>query len=253
MACKDTHKNRKNKLSRQISSQNLYYTDILAIFAPSSPQIGNITMTTILEHLFNLQDKEYAAFQAKLTPGVPTDSFIGVRIPQLRALAKQLEKEAKTDKDRKNEIATFLQTLPHRYYDENQLHGLLLSQMKDYDACIEATERFLPFVDNWAVCDIMSPKIFAKHKAALMEKIKIWSASSHTYTCRFGLEMLMTHFLDQDFRPEYLQIVASARSEDYYVRMMVAWFFATALAKQWDATLPYLESKDLERWTHNKT
>lgn len=202
-------------------------------------------MTEIQKQLFELQDKEYAAFQAKLTPGVPEESFIGVRVPQARTLAKTLFKDPSREE--------FMKTLPHEYYDENMLHGLLISQIKDYAKCIEATDTFLPYVDNWAVCDIMSPKVFAKHKAELMEKIREWSKSSHTYTCRFGLEMLMTHFLDADFKAEYLEIPASARSEEYYVKMMVAWFFATALAKQWDATIPYIENKVLAPWTHNKT
>lgn len=208
---------------------------------------------TITEHLFALQDKEYAAFQAKLTPGVPTETFIGVRVPNARALAKMLEKEARTSDERRRELDDFLGSLPHRYYDENMLHGLLISQMKDMDQCLMATERFLPYVDNWAVCDIMSPKVFARHKQELLSRIRQWSTSSHTYTCRFGLEMLMTHFLDKDFAAELLEIPAAARSEEYYVRMMVAWFFATALAKQWDATLPYIEQHRLEPWTHNKT
>ncbi|MDO4496948.1 MAG: DNA alkylation repair protein [Bacteroidales bacterium] len=197
------------------------------------------------EHLFALRDEKYAAFQAKLTPGVPAESFIGVRVPLLRKFAKEYAKEA--------EHMDFLAHLPHEYYDENMLHGLLISQIKDYKECIQQTDAFLPHVDNWAVCDIMSPKVFAKHKVELMEKIRAWSQSSHTYTCRFGLEMLMSHFLDKDFKAEYLQIPASVRSEEYYVRMMVAWFFATALAKQWEATIPYIEQKKLEPWTHNKT
>ncbi len=198
-----------------------------------------------MQQLFQLQDKEYAAFQAKLTPGIPQESFIGVRVPVLRQFAKQFGKTP--------EHQQFMQTLPHRYYDENMLHGLLVSQMRDYDACIEAMDKFLPYIDNWAVCDITSPRIFAKHKEQLMNKIHQWVASSHTYTCRFGIEMLMSHYLDADFRPEYLDIAASARSDEYYVKMMVAWYFATALAKQWDATVPYIENKVLAPWTHNKT
>lgn len=201
--------------------------------------------TLLHQRLFELQDKEYALFQAKLTPGIPLERFIGIRVPVLRKFAKSFIKEP--------EHKAFLQTLPHRYYDEDMLHGLLISEMKDYDAAEEATEAFLPFVDNWAVCDIMSPKVFGKHKERLLERINCWSASQHTYTCRFGLEMLMTHFLDKDFKPEYLTIPAAARSEDYYVKMMVAWFFATALAKQWDATVPYLQKRVLAPWTHNKT
>lgn len=199
----------------------------------------------ITRRLFSLRDEEYAAFQAKLTPTVPPDLFIGVRVPEIRKLAKEIAKESET--------AQFLSTLPHHYYDENMLHGMLISGIKDYDECVRRIDEFLPFVDNWAVCDTMSPKVFAKHKAEILEKIKIWSASDDTYTCRFGLEMLMSHFLDDDFCEEYLEIPVAARSDEYYVRMMVAWYFATALAKQWDAAVKVIENNRLEKWTHNKT
>jgi 3-methyladenine DNA glycosylase AlkD len=202
-------------------------------------------MTKLQERLFSLQDKKYAEFHAKLIPDVNEGNIIGIRVPVLRSFAKEYIKEP--------ESKEFLKQLPHQYYDENMLHGLLISQIKDYDECIRLTDEFLPYIDNWAVCDIMSPKFFAKHKDELLAKIKTWSKSEHTYTCRFGLEMLMTYFLDDDFTPEYLDIPAAARSEEYYVKMMVAWFFATALAKQWDATLPYIENKILAPWTHNKT
>ena len=202
-------------------------------------------MTSLQERLFAMQDKQYAAFQAKLTPGVPMESFIGIRVPVLRKFAKEFTKET--------ECKEFLQQLPHEYYDENMLHGLLISEVKDYEECIRLTDTFLPFVDNWAVCDIMSPKVFAKHKKELLAKIKTWSKSSHVYTCRFGIEALMSHYLDKDFKAEYLEIPASVRSEKYYVKMMVAWFFATALAKQWDQAIPYIEQKRLAPWTHNKT
>ena len=198
----------------------------------------------IKEELFALQDSSYADFQANLIPNIPRERIIGVRIPEARKLAKRLAREA--------EASQFLRDLPHKYYDENMLHGLLLSEIKDYDACIAAVDIFLPFVDNWAVCDIMSPKIFRKHKTALLEKIKEWSASEKTYTCRFGIEILMTYFLDDDFKPAYLEIPASVHSEEYYVQMMIAWFFATALAKQWDTTIKYIEDQRLDTWTHNK-
>ena len=197
------------------------------------------------EELFALQDASYGDFQAKLTPGIPREEFIGVRVPEVRKLSKRLIKEPET--------AEFLKELPHKYYDENMLHGLLISEIKDYDACIAEVDKFLPYVDNWAVCDIMSPKVFKRNKTALLDKIKEWSASEKTYTCRFGIEMLMSHFLDDDFKPEYLDIPASVHSEDYYARMMVAWFFATALAKQWDAAVKYVEDNRLDTWTHNKT
>ena len=203
----------------------------------------------IKEELFKLQDEKYGDFQAKLTPGISRELFIGVRVPEVRKLARRLAKEP----ENAEQISEFLTVLPHEYYDENMLHGVLLSEMKDYDACVKAVDEFLPYVDNWAVCDIMSPKVFKKHKPEVMEKIREWSASEKTYTCRFGIEMLMSHFLDDDFRSEYLEIPAAVHSEEYYVQMMVAWFFATALAKQWDASVKYIEDQRLDTWVHNKT
>lgn len=200
---------------------------------------------TFREELFALQDTAYGDFQAKLTPGIPRELFIGVRVPEVRKLAKRLAKEP--------EATEFLSELPHKYYDENMLHGLLISEFKDYDACIAAVDNFLPYVDNWAVCDIMAPKVFKKNKDILLDKIREWSASEKTYTCRFGVEMLMSYFLDDNFKPEYLDIPASVHSEEYYVQMMVAWFFATALAKQWDAAILYIENGVLDTWVHNKT
>ena len=202
-------------------------------------------MTPLQERLFAMQDRQYAAFQAKLTPGVPLESFIAVRVPVLRKFAKEFAKEV--------EVNDFVHQLPHKYYDENMLHSLLISQVKDYEECISLTDSFLPYVDNWAVCDILSPKVFAKHKDALTERINTWINSRHTFTCRFGIETLMTHYLDKDFKADYLEIPADVRSGEYYVKMMVAWFFATALAKQWDAAIPYIEQKRLAPWTHNKT
>ena len=199
----------------------------------------------MINRLLELQDKEYAIFQAKLAPTVPIEKFIGVRVPDLRKLAKNVYKE--------NSYHSFLDSLPHNYYDEDMLHVLIISEMKDYDECMKALEVFLPYIDNWAVCDILSPKVFKKNKAKLITRIKEWIKSDHTYTCRFGMEMLMSHFLDDDFRPEYLELPAAVISEEYYINMMIAWFFATALAKQWDATLPYIESHRLQKWTHNKT
>lgn len=199
----------------------------------------------IREMLFEIQDKEYAVFQIKITPNVPAETFIGVRVPKVRLLAKKIIKEM--------DYTDFLNDLPHKYYDENMLHAILISEMKDFDRCVSETEKFLPYVDNWAVCDIMSPKIFKKKKNDLMGYIRKWASSTETYTCRFGIEMLMSHFLDTDFKKEYLKIPADVHSEEYYVKMMVAWFFATALAKQWEYTVPYIEKKVLDTWTHNKT
>lgn len=199
----------------------------------------------IQKQLFELQDEAYAKFQSGLTPNVDPEKFIGVRVPVVRKLAKAYIKE--------EEHVEFLQALPHTYFDENMLHGLLISLMEDYEECIRAVDQFLPYIDNWAVCDTMSPKVFKKHKDQLLDKIKEWSASKHLYTCRFGIEMLMSHFLDEDFKEEYLEIPAAVSSEEYYMKMMLAWFFATALAKQWDATIPYLTDNCLDTWVHNKT
>lgn len=203
-------------------------------------------MNELQQNLFGMRDAAYAAFIAKLTPGFPLGHFIGVRVPLLRTFARSFAKEEAASQ-------RFLSHLPHSYYEEDILHGMLISLVKDYDRCLDLTDRFLPYVDNWAVCDTLSPKVFAKHKAQLLENILRWSSSSHTYTCRFGLRMLMTHFLDDSFSADFLEIPAAIRSEEYYVKMMVAWFFATALAKQWEATLPYLENRQLDPWTHRKT
>ena len=204
-------------------------------------------MTFIQKKLFELQDKDYALFQSKLTPTVDPKLFIGVRVPACRAFAKELYK------NNVDEVKEFFSELPHKYYDENMLHGLLISEIKDFDWCISELEAFLPYVDNWAVCDIMSPKCFKKHKSELLPFIKLWTKSSKEYTIRFGIEMLMSHFLDDDFRPELLKIVAAVHSDKYYVNMMIAWFFATALTKQWDSTISYIESGKLDQWVHNKT
>ena len=200
---------------------------------------------TVRERLFAMRDADYAAFQTKLTPGFAPEAFIGVRVPELRKLAKELAGSP--------EAAAFLSELPHEYFDENMLHGLLVTGMKDRDACLAETERFLPYVDNWAVCDTLAPRALAKDRPALLKDIRRWAASERVYTCRFGIGMLMRFFLDADFAPELLEIPAAVRSEEYYVRMMIAWFFATALAKQWDAALPYVEGGRLDKWTHNKT
>ena len=203
-----------------------------------------MNMNDITKQLFALQDTEYRDFQAKLIPTVSQDSIIGVRTPELRKLAKQLVKQA--------DIEDFLTALPHKYFDENQLHAFILSEMKDYEKCLAEIQRFLPYVDNWATCDQMSPKVFKKNKAKLLPNIKGWLSSDETYTIRFGVGMLMEHFLDEDYDVSYPEMVAALRSEEYYVNMMIAWYFATALAKQYDTVLPYIEEGRLDGWTHNK-
>ena len=199
----------------------------------------------ILKTLFALQALKYRDFQAKLMPTVDPETVIGVRTPELRRLAKEY---AKTPESRE-----FLKLLPHRYYEENNLHGFLLETVKDYGQAMEYVENFLPYINNWATCDMVCPKVFGKHLPELLEKIRVWIASGETYTVRFGLGMLMRFYLDEAFRPEYLELAASLRSEEYYVNMMTAWYFATALAKQYGAALPYLQERRLDPWTHNKT
>ena len=198
------------------------------------------------EKLFQLQDVKYRDFQKKLIPTVDPDSIIGVRTPELRKLAKQLRSENAAD------TAAFLQSLPHEYFDENQLHAFIISREKDYGTCIGQVEAFLPYIDNWATCDQMSPKVFRKHRDDLLLHIRKWLESKETYTIRFAVGMLMEHFLDEDFDTAYPEMVAKIRSDEYYVNMMIAWYFATALAKQYDAVLPYLEEQRLDTWTHNK-
>lgn len=200
-----------------------------------------------IDELMKLKDDEYAEFTAKLTPNVDKNKFIGVRVPEARKLAKRLAKEDPQG------VEAFFAALPHATFDENMLHGLLISEMKDYNQCVQRVDDFLPYVDNWAVCDIMSPKVFKKNLESFMSEILKWAASEQVYTSRFALGMLMSFYLDDEFKPEYLEIPAGVTGEDYYIKMMVAWFYATALAKQWDATIPYIEEGRLEKWTHNKT
>ena len=194
--------------------------------------------------LSEMQDLKYRDFSAKLTPTVPPERIIGVRTPALRKYAAELSKT--------EDAAAFMAMLPHAYHEENSLHGFLIERIADYDACVAALDAFLPYVDNWATCDLMSPKCFRRNLPRLIGEIRRWMASEQTYTIRFGMEMLMRYYLDEAFDPAYLDLVAGVRSEEYYVNMMIAWFFATALAKQWDATLPYIENCRLDVWTHNK-
>ena len=199
----------------------------------------------IRQRLFELQDINYKEFSAKLMPTVSPETVIGVRTPDLRKLAKEVSK--------KPEALEFLQILPHTYYEENNLHGFLIETIRNYDDAIAAVEAFLPYIDNWATCDLISPKIFKKHLPELYERIQGWLKSDRTYTVRFGIGMLMSFYLDEHFQPEMLALVAGIHSEEYYVNMMIAWYFATALAKQYDAALPYIRGQRLEKWTHNKT
>ena len=198
----------------------------------------------IRERLLALRDVKYRDFQIKLIPGKTAEDSIGVRTPELRKLAKEFAK--------RDDIGDFLNDLPHKFFDEDQIHAFIISEIKDYKTCMAEVCRFLPYVDNWATCDQMSPKAFKKHREALAIQADKWLDSPDTYTIRFGIKMLMEHFLDGDFDTKYPERISGLRSAEYYVNMMIAWYFATALAKQWDAIVPYIENKRLDVWTHNK-
>ncbi len=199
----------------------------------------------ILDRLFEMQDLKYRDFHSRLMPNVPKELIIGVRTPDLRKFAKKIAKTPLSE--------AFIKKLPHQYYEENNLHAFLIEEIKDYDLCMAELNRFLPYVDNWATCDMMRPKVFKKHLPELLKQIKVWLASGETYTVRFGMECLMCYFLDEHFSPEYPETVSKIRSEEYYIKMMQAWYFATALAKQYDAVIPYIEENRLDADTHNKT
>lgn len=199
----------------------------------------------IASRLMKMRDEKYKAFNCSLIPTVDVGKFIGVRIPDIRRLAKELKKTAVSHE--------FLQILPHNYHEENCLHAFLICEIADFDKCMEMLERFLPFVDNWAVCDSIRPRCFTKNRDRLIGKIKEWLNSEHVYTVRFAIEMLMVYFLDEAFSPEYPEFVSSAVSDEYYVNMMVSWYFATALAKQYESVIGYIENKRLPEWVHNKT
>ena len=198
----------------------------------------------IRKFLLSNQDTDYQSLQIRTIPSVEPERIIGVRTPVLRSYAKELSN--------REDGGEFLQALPHELFEEDQLHAFILSGMKDYDVCMNSLESFLPYVNNWATCDQMSPKVFKKHKADLLQHIKVWLKSHETYTIRFGVGMLMEHFLDEDFDLKYPKMVSKLRSDEYYVNMMIAWYFATALAKQYDAVIPYIEQNRLAVWTHNK-
>ena len=199
----------------------------------------------IREKLFEMQDLQYRDFQAKLVPTVDKETIIGVRTPAVRKFAREIGRDP--------EISRFLADLPHQYYDENNLHSFIIERIKDYEECLGEVERFLPYIDNWATCDTQSPKVFAKHTEELLGPIRRWIASDRPYTVRYGIGMLMKFYLDENFKVQYLEMVSSVRSEEYYVKMMAAWYFATALAKQYDDAVRYLQDKKLDAWTHNKT
>ncbi len=201
-------------------------------------------MTDIQKKLFALQDQKYKVFNSRLVPNVDIKRQIGVRAPDIKQLAKKIKE---TDEARE-----FMMSLPHEYFEENNLHGYLLDTIKNFDECLLETEKFLPYIDNWATCDIISPSAFKKNLNVLEEKINEWIKSDSTYTVRFAMSMMMKHFLDEKFDKKHLALVANIKRDEYYINMMRAWYFATAMAKQRDASLPYFEHKKLDKWTHNK-
>ena len=203
-----------------------------------------MNLNEIRAELFKMQDMDYRDFNSKLIPTVDKESMIGIRTPDLRKYAKQLGKSS--------DVIEFLQTLPHKYFDENQLHAFIISEIKDFKNCIDEINRFLPYIDNWATCDQLSPKVFKKYHNELFEYIKDWLKSNKVYTLRFGIGMLMEHFLDEDFDILYTETVSKIRSDEYYINMMIAWYFATALAKQYESIIPFIENNSLDIWTHNK-
>ena len=202
-------------------------------------------LTKLQKQLFELQDLKYRDFHSKLMPETDKETVIGIRTPVLRKFAKEFAGTS--------EAEAFLRQLPHRYYEENNLHMMLITGIKDYEKCMEEIQRFLPCIDNWATCDYPAPKCFARHKDQVLEEAKRWISSGETYVIRYGIGMLMRLFLDEDFSSEYLEMTAAVQSQEYYVNMMIAWYFATALAKQWDATVPYIEQHKLSDWVHRKT
>ena len=201
-------------------------------------------LTPLQMRLFELQDKKYRDFHSKIIPNIPYENIIGIRIPIIRKFAKEYAKE---------NTEVFLHSLPHRYYEENNLHMMLITGIKDYDRCITEVENFLPYIDNWATCDFPAPACFKNNTDRLLTHIVKWIDSDEPYTIRYGIGMLMRLYLDDNFKDEYLNIVAQVKSEEYYVNMMIAWYMATALAKQWDSTIVYIEEKRLPEWVHKKT
>lgn len=201
-------------------------------------------MDSIKEKLFKLQDKKYQELQSKIIPNIDSSTIIGVRTPEIKKLAKEVVK---------GDYKPFLEELPHKYYDENQLHAFIISEIKDYDECIKYINKFLPYIDNWATCDTLIPKVFKKNPDKLIIEVKKWIKSKDTYNIRYGIGTLMRFYLNDEFKEEYLKLVSKIKSDEYYVNMMIAWYYATALAKQYDKTIKYIENNKLNTWVHNKT
>lgn len=207
--------------------------------------MGNALIMNIQNELIGMKDEKYRDFHSRLIPDVDKEKIIGVRMPALRKYAKNIEGS--------KSAAEFIDVLPHVYYEEDNLHMLLISEIQDYDECLKRVEDFIPYINNWATCDMPAPKSFKKHKEVLIYEIKKWIKSTHTYTVRYAIGMLMKLYLDEDYKPEYIRTVADIKSEEYYVNMMIAWYMATALAKQWDDAIVYIRERKLPDWIHKKT
>ncbi len=200
---------------------------------------------TIRETLEQYRDDSSRDFSAKIVPNVDKSKILGIKVPFLRKLAKEIFKN--------NQYESFLNELPHKYFEENLLHGFIIQQIKNYDLALIETKRFLPYVDNWAVSDTFAPKVFKKNLDKLISEIKIWLKSNDTYIIRFGTTCLMDFYLDDAFKEEYLNLLIPINSDEYYINMAIAWYYATALAKQYEPTIKIIENKLLSRWIHNKT
>ena len=207
----------------------------------------------IRKHLFELQDLKYREFHSKLMPTISEDVIIGIRTPVLRAYAKELIKCAQNDEYVKTGLHNFMEDLPHKYYEENNLHGMLIEAIKDYELCIRELNKFIIYIDNWATCDLINPKVVKKYPKQFLEQIQLWLSSDKPYPIRYAIGMLMRYYLEDLFDETYLQWVKDKQCDEYYVNMMIAWYYATALAKQYESVLPYLENNVLETWVHNKT
>ena len=192
-----------------------------------------------------MQDLKYRDFHSRLMPGIDKETIIGIRTPILRKFTKEFARTPGAEE--------FLTQLPHRYYEENNMHMMIISWIKDYEVCLKEVKKLLPYVNNWATCDSQLPKCFDKNKEDILERAKKWIAADTTYVKRYGMGVMMRLFLDEDFKEEYIQLVAGVKSEEYYVNMMIAWYMATALAKQWDAAIPYIQEHRLSEWVHRKS
>ena len=214
-------------------------------FVNSMESFKLFDFTKLHSDLFSYSDSEFKLFQCRLIPGLDLNSVIGVRFPLLRQTAKKIQEYGNTD--------DFFDSLPHKYFEENVLHGYLIERIKDAEICVQRIDQFIPFIDNWAVCDTLKPSALKRKPDLLLKKIMEWISVDKTYYKRFAIRMLMCFFLDENFKPSYLKIVADIKSDDYYINMMISWFFATALAKQWDSTFMYIQGRKLSAWCHKKT